>query len=82
MLTAHRYFFRYHNKPRLYIGRIYRQDNDNDREGLKNLIREGFKMEVWKSLHDKMYSIDNTELYEYIEAMKQETIKQRWCTVL
>ena len=39
-------------------------------------------MEVWKSLHDKTYGIDNTELYEYIEAMKQETIKQRWCTVL
>ena len=75
-------FFRYYNKPRLYIGRIYRPYNDNDREGLKNLIREGFEMEVWKSLHDKTYSIDNTELYEYIEAMKQETIKQRWCTVL
>ena len=44
----------YPDKPKIYIGRIYNLDNTKDKEGLKHLLLEGFEIEVWKSLNEKL----------------------------
>ena len=50
-----RNFFQHCRKPIIYVGHIYRPNNQEDREGLKNLVQQGFELKVWEILHTMMH---------------------------
>ena len=38
-----------HTKPDIFIGKIYQQQKKEDDEGLQDLMKEGFNIQVWES---------------------------------
>ena len=47
-----KHFESYHTKPDtlcIFIGNIYRQQKEKDDEGLQDLMKEGFNIDVWES---------------------------------
>ena len=38
-----------HTKPDIFIGKIYQQEKEKNDEGLLDLMKEGFNIEVWES---------------------------------
>ena len=65
-------FFHKTQKPKIYFGRIYRLDDEEDREGLINLLQNGFELEVWETLHTLMYPIRSKTTQKYLREVKQE----------
>ena len=65
-------FFSNNRKPKIYFGRIYRLDDDEDREGLIDLLQNGFELEVWETLHTMMYGSHNRTAHKYLRQVKQE----------
>ena len=51
-------YFNHYRKPTIYVGRIWHLNDRNDDQGLINLMRAGFKIKVWETLHTKMYGSD------------------------
>ena len=70
-------FFRHkYQKPVLHIGHIYRYTG-LDRQGLKNLIKEGFELKVWEHVSDIVrpkYSNYTNCLRMYLELLQQEVL--------
>ena len=51
-------------KPDIFIGKMYRQGIKEDDEGLQDLIKEGFNIEVWESFQqDPQNTYANPEKY-------------------
>ena len=65
-------FFFNNRKPKIYFGRIYRLDDEEDREGLINLLQNGFELEVWETLHTMMYGTHSRSTHKYLRQVKQE----------
>ena len=60
-----------HQKPTIFVGQIWRLYNISDREGLRQLLINGFDIRVWNKLHDKMYGSD-TSTENYIRKLQNE----------
>ena len=60
-----------HQKPTIFVGRIWHPDDPSDREGLQQLLINGFDIRVWNKLHDKMYGSD-TRTENYIRQLQNE----------
>ena len=58
-------------KPIIYVGRIYRPDNQEDNEGLMNLVQQGFELKVWETLHTMMYGSYSRKTHNYLRDVKQ-----------
>ena len=69
-LTAH--FQLYQRKPTIYIGRIYQPDNQENIEGLKRLLQQGFELQVWETLHTTLNGSDSRKTHKYLRDIKQE----------
>ena len=65
-------FFQHCRKPIIYVGHIYQIDNQEDREGLKNLCQQGFKLEVWETLHTMKHGPYSCKTHNYLRDVKQE----------
>ena len=65
-------FFQHYRKPIIYVGHIYRPNNQDDREGLKNLCQQGFELEVWQTLHTMMHGPRSRITHNYLRDVKQE----------
>ena len=65
-------FFHKIRKPKIYFGRIYRLNDEEDREGLINLLQNGFELEVWETLHTLMYPTRSKTTQKYLREVKQE----------
>ena len=63
------HFRRQHQKPTIFVGRIWHLDDSSHRKGLQQLLKNGFNIRVWKKLHDKMYGSD-TSTENYIRRLK------------
>lgn len=57
-------------KPLLYIGLI-----NSDKEGLKVLVRNGFKLKVWTKLHERLFE-DNNVMKRYLRKIRQDVHKE------
>ena len=56
---ALRKYFEDHHKPTIYVGKIWRFDNINDDQELINLMKAGFKIKVWETIHKLKYRLYN-----------------------
>ena len=65
-------FFHKIRKPKIYFGRIYQLDDEEDCEGLIDLLQNGFELEVWEILHTMMYGTHNRTAHKYLRQVKQE----------
>ena len=65
-------FFFNNRKPKIYFGRIYQLEDEEDREGLINLLQNEFELEVWETLHTMMYGTHNRSTHKYLRQVKQE----------
>ena len=65
-------FFQHCRKPIIYVGHIYQIDNQEDREGLKNLCQQGFELEVWETLHTKKHGPHSRITHNYLRDVKEE----------
>ena len=70
------YFKKNHHKPTIYVGRIWHFNDKNDDQGLINLIKAGFKIEVWETLHDMMYGSD-TRTKDYLRKLWEKMNKKQ-----
>ena len=67
------HFRHQHQKPIIFVGQIWRLYNISDEKGLQQLLINGFDIQVWETLHNKMYGSDTiTENYMYIRRLKNE----------
>ena len=66
------HFRQSHKKPALFLAKIRHLHNVSDREGLRQLIQEGFDINPWTHLHYLMEG-DDTTTREYIKELKNET---------
>ncbi len=53
------------------MGRIWHLGDTQDDNGLKEMMREGFKLKVWNKLHNRMYSGDTTTA-NYLKGLRNE----------
>ena len=65
------HFHHQRQKPTIFVGQIWRLYNINDREGLRQLLINGFDIRVWNTLHDKMYGLD-TITGNYVRQLQNE----------
>ena len=56
-------------KPKIFIGKISHLRDPNHKKGLQQLLKNGFEIQVWQSLHDMMFSTKMTE--KYIQGLKK-----------
>lgn len=56
-------------KPTILVGRVWHLDDEDDKKGLQQLLKEGFKIGVWDRLHKRMYGRD-TQTRNYIQQLK------------
>ena len=67
ILTLHHklihYFHHNKNKPSIFYAVVRRPDNDDDREGLRDLEENGFKVEEWTDLKNKILGIRQRCMY-------------------
>ena len=61
------------SKPTILVGRIWHLNNEEDDEGLRQLLREGFNIEVWDELHERMYPNDSLTR-NYIQKLKSSIL--------
>ena len=64
-------------KPIIYVGRIYRPNNQEDDEGLMNLVQQGFELKVWETLNTMMYGSYNLITHNYLRDVKQKAHNPR-----
>ena len=57
-----RFFKNCDNKPEIYVGRTWHPKYHANREGLIQLMRQGFKISVWEEFHLMMYGKKNTNI--------------------
>lgn len=84
-------FASYHKKPRIYVGRIYNLEDEEDRRGLKELLKEGFELKVWEELNlmlqnkewpqdevdeEKRNNIRSKNTHRYLKELKSEVYYQ------
>ena len=62
-------------KPTIYVGRIWHLNDKNDDQGLINLMKAGFKIKVWETLHTMMYKSDpiTTNYLDKLETQARKT---------
>ena len=70
-------FFNNCRKPIIYVGRIYRPNNQEDREGLMNLVQQGFELKVWETFHTMKPDPDSRETHDYLRDVKQKASNPR-----
>ena len=64
-------FEQYDDKPVIYIGRVYNYTSD-DRQGLKELVKAGFKLRVWENVSRKIQTGYDIHLGLYIQSIVEE----------
>ena len=70
-------FYKYNeDKPTLYIGEVYCNPT-RDREGLKQLLQNGFKLKMWRRLNRLLQQeheedVVNSEVKIYLQNLKRE----------
>ncbi len=71
-------------KPTLYIAEIYRQEDYEDRENMKDLLEKGFQLEVWRTLKNKMHGKKDNETEKYLKDIisSQEPSSSSYCIIL
>ena len=69
-------YFNNHPKPTIYVGQIWRFDDKYD-QGLINLMKAGFKIRVWETLHNMMYGSDTKTKNHLSKLWKKMNNKQR-----
>ena len=52
-----------HTKPKIFIGKIYQQQKEKDDEGLQDLMKEGFNIEVWESFQQDPQTVREIRNY-------------------
>ena len=57
------YFKSCHTKPDIFIGKIYQQQKKHDGEGLQDLMKEGFKIQVWESFQQDRQTVREIRNY-------------------
>lgn len=88
-------FYKYiERKPTLYIGQVSRSSTTRDREGMKQLLQNGFKLRTWTRLYRLLQQHCNEdgsyeEIRHYLQELKQETrnenlnnINKNQCSIL
>ena len=58
-------------KPTIYIGKIWDGDDSNNRQGLRNMIIEGFVLKVWDTPRNK--NIEHTQ--DYLDKLLRVLVK-------
>ena len=56
-------------KPTIFIGKISHLRDPNHKKGIQQLLKNGFEIQVWQTLHDMMFSTKMTE--KYIQGLKK-----------
>ena len=74
--ALYKYFNHYH-KPIIYVGQVWRLRNRNDNEGLKNLMKAGFEIKVWETLHTKMYGSEDSKTADHLDKLEKEAREDR-----
>lgn len=64
-------YFKDYPKPTIYVGGIWHLHSTADRNGLINLLRAGFEINVWKAVHDKKYGNNDSKTIVYIKELKK-----------
>ena len=59
------------SKPTIYIGKIWDGDDGDNRQGLRNLIIEGFMLKVWDTPRNK--NIEHTK--DYLDKLLRVLVK-------
>ena len=70
-------FFNNCRKPIIYVGRIYRPDNQEDHEGLMNLVQQGFELNVWETFHTMKHDPYSRKTHNYLRDVKQKAYNPR-----
>ena len=65
-------FFQHCRKPIIYVGHIYRPNDQEDRKGLNNLCQQGFELEVWETLHTMKHGPYSRITHNYLRDVKEE----------
>lgn len=52
-----------HTKPDIFIGKIYQQQKKEDDEGLQDLMKEGFNIDVWESFQQDPQTVREIRKY-------------------
>ena len=63
------HFNKCQKKPTIFIGKISHLRDPNHKKGLQKLLKNGFEIQVWQTLHDLMFSTRMTE--KYIQKLKK-----------
>ena len=61
------------NKPILFIGHIHKYTSE-DRQGLKNLITNGFEVKVWETVSNNIKPKYTGCLHQYLELLEREVL--------
>ena len=70
------------DKPVIYVGSIYEPDDHDDRKGLLLLLRQGFRIEVWKTMNTFLYGEKNDSSARYLCSLRVEVERKKYCTIL
>ena len=65
-------YFNSCRKPTIYVGRIWHLYDINDDQGLVHLMKAGFKITVWETLHTMMYGSDQMTA-NYLHKLETQT---------
>ena len=69
-------YFNHYCKPTIYVGRIWHLYDKNDDQGLINLMKAGFKIEVWEKLHKMMHGSSATTT-NYLSKLEKKARKKQ-----
>ena len=67
------FFTEQSDKPVLYIGHIHKY-TANDRQGLKNLVNDGFELKVWENASNNVKPRYTECVCEYLKLLKEEAL--------
>ena len=67
-------FKKHKHKPTLYIGRVYKYTSE-DRQGLKELLDAGFKLEMWGNVSREIHQRYKIHIDQYIKSVKKRVGK-------
>ena len=65
-------YFKDYHKPTIYVGKIWRPNDRSDDQGLINLMKAGFKIEVWETLHTPKYIPLYTKTVDHLHKLETQ----------
>ena len=65
-------YFNHYHKPTIYVGKIWQLNKRNDDQGLINLMKAGFKIRVWETLHAKLFPIPDLTAKNYLYKLETQ----------